>query len=359
MNAMLDALESNLLRRQVARLRHRALRRRAVHLAAGLHDGRSLRRVRSRGGRRLSTSRAIRVGGCRSSPSTAPPTRSCTSTGAWALPCSTTPSVGRPHPRPPLPPANLNGKGYPANVKAWAAKDGCNLQPDRQTRERARRSCAPTGARRARPSSSTSSSAAATPGRGARSARRWRRSPGRRPSRSTPPTSSGSSSGSTASAAEPASDRRQRPSHRGGRRSAAAPHALGRVRRGDHDAAHGLAEADGVERREVARPATPPPSWPAAPAERRPPDDRPAPGPRRAGRRAATTRHTRPICARPLGVDGLAGEQQLHGVGPRRCAAATGWPPRWRGCRGGPRDSRSVARSLARTKSHHVTRVSP
>ncbi len=27
------------------------------------------------------------------------------------------------------PPVNLNGKGYPANVKAWAAKDGCNLQP--------------------------------------------------------------------------------------------------------------------------------------------------------------------------------------------------------------------------------------
>ncbi len=25
-----------------------------------------------------------------------------------------------------LPPPNLNGKGYPANVKAWAAKDGCN-----------------------------------------------------------------------------------------------------------------------------------------------------------------------------------------------------------------------------------------
>lgn len=28
----------------------------------------------------------------------------------------------------PLPPVNLNGKGYPANVKEWAAKDGCNLR---------------------------------------------------------------------------------------------------------------------------------------------------------------------------------------------------------------------------------------
>jgi polyhydroxybutyrate depolymerase len=27
------------------------------------------------------------------------------------------------------PPVNLNGKGYPANVKAWAAKDGCDLKP--------------------------------------------------------------------------------------------------------------------------------------------------------------------------------------------------------------------------------------
>ncbi len=37
---------------------------------------------------------------------------------------------GDPPPAPrPLPPVNLNGKGYPANVKAWAAKDGCNLQP--------------------------------------------------------------------------------------------------------------------------------------------------------------------------------------------------------------------------------------
>jgi polyhydroxybutyrate depolymerase len=27
------------------------------------------------------------------------------------------------------PPVDLNGKGYPANVKAWAKKDGCNLRP--------------------------------------------------------------------------------------------------------------------------------------------------------------------------------------------------------------------------------------
>jgi polyhydroxybutyrate depolymerase len=27
---------------------------------------------------------------------------------------------------PPLPPVNLHGKGYPANVQAWAVKDGCN-----------------------------------------------------------------------------------------------------------------------------------------------------------------------------------------------------------------------------------------
>ena len=31
-------------------------------------------------------------------------------------------------PVPALPPANLNGKGYPANVKAWAAKDGCDTR---------------------------------------------------------------------------------------------------------------------------------------------------------------------------------------------------------------------------------------
>jgi polyhydroxybutyrate depolymerase len=28
-----------------------------------------------------------------------------------------------------MPPTELNGKGYPANVKAWAAKDGCNPRP--------------------------------------------------------------------------------------------------------------------------------------------------------------------------------------------------------------------------------------
>jgi polyhydroxybutyrate depolymerase len=35
---------------------------------------------------------------------------------------------GKPLPTTPLPPVNLNGKGYPANVKAWAAKDGCNTR---------------------------------------------------------------------------------------------------------------------------------------------------------------------------------------------------------------------------------------
>ena len=37
------------------------------------------------------------------------------------------------------PPTELNGKGYPANVKAWATKDGCNLRTDRYQGERARR----------------------------------------------------------------------------------------------------------------------------------------------------------------------------------------------------------------------------
>jgi polyhydroxybutyrate depolymerase len=31
-------------------------------------------------------------------------------------------------PTTPLPPARLNGKGYPANVKTWAAKDGCDTR---------------------------------------------------------------------------------------------------------------------------------------------------------------------------------------------------------------------------------------
>jgi polyhydroxybutyrate depolymerase len=34
-----------------------------------------------------------------------------------------------PHPLPKLPKARLNGPGYPANVKAWAAKDGCQPTP--------------------------------------------------------------------------------------------------------------------------------------------------------------------------------------------------------------------------------------
>jgi polyhydroxybutyrate depolymerase len=33
---------------------------------------------------------------------------------------------GKTTPTTQLPPVNLNGKGYPANVKAWATKDGCN-----------------------------------------------------------------------------------------------------------------------------------------------------------------------------------------------------------------------------------------
>ncbi len=36
---------------------------------------------------------------------------------------------GKTTPAPSLPPTDLNGKGYPANVKAWAAKDDCNRQP--------------------------------------------------------------------------------------------------------------------------------------------------------------------------------------------------------------------------------------
>ena len=35
---------------------------------------------------------------------------------------------GKTTPTTPLPPVNLDGKGYPANVKAWAAKDGCDLR---------------------------------------------------------------------------------------------------------------------------------------------------------------------------------------------------------------------------------------
>jgi len=35
---------------------------------------------------------------------------------------------GKTAPTTPLPPVDLNGKGYPANVKEWAAKDGCNLR---------------------------------------------------------------------------------------------------------------------------------------------------------------------------------------------------------------------------------------
>jgi polyhydroxybutyrate depolymerase len=34
-----------------------------------------------------------------------------------------------PHPLPKLPKARLNGPGYPANVRAWAAKDGCGAKP--------------------------------------------------------------------------------------------------------------------------------------------------------------------------------------------------------------------------------------
>jgi polyhydroxybutyrate depolymerase len=34
-----------------------------------------------------------------------------------------------PHPLPKLPKARLNGPGYPASVKAWAAKDGCAASP--------------------------------------------------------------------------------------------------------------------------------------------------------------------------------------------------------------------------------------
>jgi polyhydroxybutyrate depolymerase len=34
-----------------------------------------------------------------------------------------------PEPLPKLPKANLNGPGYPATVKAWAAKDGCGTTP--------------------------------------------------------------------------------------------------------------------------------------------------------------------------------------------------------------------------------------
>lgn len=35
---------------------------------------------------------------------------------------------GKTVPAPPLPPVNLNGKGYPANVRTWAAKDRCNTR---------------------------------------------------------------------------------------------------------------------------------------------------------------------------------------------------------------------------------------
>ena len=34
-----------------------------------------------------------------------------------------------PHPLPKLPRARLNGPGYPAHIKAWAAKDGCGATP--------------------------------------------------------------------------------------------------------------------------------------------------------------------------------------------------------------------------------------
>ena len=87
MNAMLDSLESAPVRRRDADLCHGSVRRRAVHVAAGLHHGRSLRRLRRRWPAPWSPHRAIPGRQCRSSPSTAPPTRSSTSTGAWAPRC--------------------------------------------------------------------------------------------------------------------------------------------------------------------------------------------------------------------------------------------------------------------------------
>ena len=61
--------------------------RRVVHLAAGLHHGRPLRRLRAGGRCGALHAVPIRAGVCRSSPSTAPPTRSSTSTVAWAPRC--------------------------------------------------------------------------------------------------------------------------------------------------------------------------------------------------------------------------------------------------------------------------------
>ena len=81
--------------------------------------------------------------------------------------------------------------------------------------------------------------------------RRSSRSRGRRRSRSTPPTSSGNSSSSTASPPEGPHPGSQRPSQCGARRPPR-PDALGGIGRGRDDAAHGLAEPDRLERREIA-----------------------------------------------------------------------------------------------------------
>ena len=133
---------------------------------------------------------------------------------------------------------------------------------------------------------------------------------------------------------------------------------FGGVVRATGDDPHGLAEADRFEHGHVAASASPSPSWHAGQGR--------SAETRRVGQRTGLIEQRlvghhppdQPDRQGAFGVDSLPCEQQLHSVGPvDRCGRRMA--PRRRARRGSPLGNPNSARSLARTKSHQVTRVSP